>query len=120
MRLEFGGALKDAVLNKNLPNKRAHAALVNVYLKAATDSYMTSNQRSGHLNVTPPIAGLLREATGLDPAAYEEWIATVSAEILMNPEEHAQKGYVVPWDGVTQHFLQRVWEKGDNSRIMVV
>ena len=114
MHLEFSGVLHESLINANMPNKRAHAALVNVHLKSALDAYMANGSTTNGLMVSPVIHGLLREANGLDPVAYAEWVATVSGELVLEPKKYAEKGYTVPWEGVSQPFLIKVWQKDDH------
>ena len=113
MHLNLGGDLQNALLTEGMPNKRAHAALVNVYLKTAMDEYLANNRPSRNLTVSPAIGGLLKEASGLDNDAYVIWVATVAAELVLDPKKYASDGYVIPWDGISLPFLLRVWEKGD-------
>ena len=114
MHLVFLGALDNALLNGSMPNKRAHAALVNVYLKQAMDTYLGNNTGNDSLVVSPGIGTLLREARGIDPEAYTEWVATVAAELVLDPAGYSRNGYTVPWESVSQPFLVRVWQKDDD------
>ena len=115
MHLKFGGELANALLNENLPNQRAHAALVNVHLKQAMDQYLATNNNSGLMTVNPAISGLLNAASSLDNGAYAEWVATVAGELVRDPKRYSEQGYTIPWKDISEPFLIRVWKKGDEQ-----
>ena len=115
MHLKFGAELALALLNRNLPNKRAHAALVNLYLKQAMDHYLSTNINSGLMSVTPAISGLLNQAAAMDSNSYMEWVATMAGELVTDPDQYVQHGYTVPWEGISEPFLVRVWKQGDEQ-----
>ncbi len=113
MHLKFGGQLKVALLiGESLPNKRAHAALVNAWLKPAMDNY-TNNGDNESLTVTPEIFNFLKEARGLRPRNYHIWVSTVAGELVTDPERYAEEGYTVPWNGISDTFLEGVWTAND-------
>ena len=112
MHIKFDGMLRSALAATLLPNKRAHAALVNSYLKPAMDEYLESGA-SPLLTVTPAIHGLLNEARGLSDRRYQLWVATIAGELVLDPQKYMENGYTVPWGDVGAPFLQSAWRVDD-------
>ena len=112
MHIKFDGTLKSVLLANAPPNQRAHAALVNSYLKPAMDEYLASGS-SPLLTVTPGIHGLLNEARGLHDSRYQMWVAVIAGELVLDPQAYAENGYTVPWREVSAPFLRGAWTVND-------